>query len=149
MPDNTESFVLTRETWVVYRNADFTEGRGPMVPTGETFATEDAAWEAVGNRGGVQGCTADGARWGPFVKQRATDWRDWKRIAGFPGDYDVRRQLVEVEVDLSDPAVVYELPLVKPLRRVVREAISGSDRSLRAAVAALPASVRDYIEGQS
>jgi hypothetical protein len=54
-----------------------------------------------------------------------------------------------IDGPLSDPAVVYELPLVKPLRRVVREAISGSDRSLRAAVAALPASVRDYIEGQS
>lgn len=75
--------------WQIVAQSDLCEGRGPMRPTGEYALTEQEAWDMVGNRPGVQGCRANTARWGKFVGNPAKDWQDWKRIAGFGGDYDV------------------------------------------------------------
>jgi hypothetical protein len=67
------------------------------------------------------------------------------------------------DIDLSDPAVVYELPLVKPLIEVVRLldhywsidryahnlTYIDAERDLYDALVKVWPSVRDYIEGQS
>lgn len=58
---------MLKEVFIVLENADMTEGRGPMVPTGYSFTTEEAAIEYCKMQQGVMGVKND-----TVVKYRST-----------------------------------------------------------------------------
>jgi hypothetical protein len=84
---------VTPETvWVVWKQSDLTEGRGPMVQQGGYFLTEQEAWDSINERGGVQGSHCRNFTWGKDLPDggRPQTWQQFKIANGYGGDYDVR-----------------------------------------------------------
>lgn len=71
--------------WQTSRQSDFTEGRGSMIPTGEFYLTEQDAWDAVNDLGGVQGSHPTRFMGG---RTPAGNWQEYKAAGGHP-DWDV------------------------------------------------------------
>jgi hypothetical protein len=51
---------MLEEVWGLYKNADMTEGRGPMVLTEPLWSDEDVAWEQANTHKGVMGTSGTG-----------------------------------------------------------------------------------------
>lgn len=92
-PDN-RSLILEvlglADMWLVYRESDMTEGRGSMVALMELglFQTEQAAWDAINEAGGVMGRHPRNFDWGPWAG--AGNWQQYKEKNGHFAEYDVR-----------------------------------------------------------
>lgn len=55
MLSKVEEYLEPTIVWRTYRESDMTEGRGSMVVFGPVYTTEQAAWDAVNDLGGVMG----------------------------------------------------------------------------------------------
>ena len=51
------------KVFVVMKNRDFTEGRGPMVPTDLCFDNEESAWEYCNTQTGIYGSEVPTGGW--------------------------------------------------------------------------------------
>jgi hypothetical protein len=83
-------------TWRVYKQSDMTEGRGYMQPTDELYDSEDMAWAAIGNRGGIQGRTVGRNTYDMDKLKGHNSWREFKEVMGYEGDWAVRPEIVQV-----------------------------------------------------
>lgn len=71
--------------YLTYRQTDMTEGRGHMEQFGPAYTTEQAAWDAVNELGGVMGRFP-----GSMTKGEAYTWQEYKAMMNHSSDYDVR-----------------------------------------------------------
>lgn len=83
---------MSTQVWLTFRQQDMTEGRGPLVQFGPAYASEQEAWDAVNNLGGVMG-RRPGKNCYPMDKLEGVHtWQEAKERLGGASllDYDVR-----------------------------------------------------------
>lgn len=91
-------YVEAHRVWLIYAQEDMTEGRRGLAPWGDrVFATEQAAWDYINDRGGVMGRHPSRACYPVDILKAAgaDNWQKAKATLGYPIDYDVRSVIVE------------------------------------------------------